>query len=213
MKIVNLNNKGNNVQEENNFREIKAGKIASETIYRSSSPLKGLYKREIELLSVKAGIKCILNLEDNNSAIEILSKNVLWYNNLVLEGNVIGLKMFLIIPSKDFNKKLKKGLQFMLAHKGPYLMHCFAGIDRVGFVAAVLQALMGATIKEICDDYLLSFRDVNASTNQILFQLGKMNNGVPVNNENLKIAVVDYLSKDVGLSKDEVLMLMDILRG
>ena len=203
-----------NAEEGTNFREIKAGKIAAGTLYRSSNPLKGEdLKRTKSLMAVNAGINCILNLEDNNFAIKELSKKVPWYHKLVIEGNVIGLKMYLTIPSADFNKKLKRGLQFMIAHKGPYLIHCFAGIDRAGFVAAVLEALMGASIEEICNDYLLSFRTVDASTNQLLYQLAKMNHGIPVYNKNLQITAVNYLSNDLKLSNEEIMKLINVLGG
>ena len=201
-------------EEDANFREVKAGKIAPGTLYRSSSPLKGGdLNNTISLLAAKAGIKCILNLEDNDSVVKSLSKDVPWYHKLVTEGNVIGLKMFLTIPSADFNKKLKKGLKFMIAHEGPYLIHCFAGIDRTGFAAAVLGALMGASMEEICNDYLLSFSSVDANTNRLLYQLAKMNHGIHVYNKDLQIAVMNYLSKDVGLSKDEIMKLINVLGG
>jgi hypothetical protein len=45
----------------------------------------------------------------------------------------------------------------MLAHDGPYLIHCHAGIDRVGFVCAVLEALIGGTPSEIVADYTRSY--------------------------------------------------------
>ena len=203
-----------NIDEEINFREIKAGKIPPGTLYRSSNPLKGGdLKKAKGLLAVKAGIRCILNLEDNDSAIKVLSKEVPWYHKLVIEGNVIGLKMYLTIPSVDFNKKFKKGLQFLIAHKGPYLIHCFAGIDRAGFVIAVLQALMGASMEEICNDYLLSFGTVNASTNLLLKQLAEINHGKHVYNKDLQINAMNYLSKDLGFAKDEIMRLIDVLGG
>jgi protein tyrosine/serine phosphatase len=47
-------------------------------------------------------------------------------------------------------KKLKAALQFMITHKGPYFIHCFAGVDRTGFVIALMEAFMGANLKNTC---------------------------------------------------------------
>ena len=45
--------------------EIKAGNIAAGILYRSSSPLKGGDLRKAkEALAVKAGIKCVINFDN-----------------------------------------------------------------------------------------------------------------------------------------------------
>jgi hypothetical protein len=116
------------------------------------------YKKAKEALAVKAGIQCVINLENDNSVLEYMSKETPWYHKLVMEGKVIGLSMGFIIPGVEANeRKLKAALRFIIAHEGPYLIHCFAGVDRTGFVAALLEALMGASLKEIIRDYLSAF--------------------------------------------------------
>ncbi|WP_369819228.1 SH3 domain-containing protein [Thermoanaerobacter sp. YS13] len=67
--------------------------------------------------------------------------------------------MGLDVTSDDFKVKLVKGLEFMAENKGPYLIHCTEGKDRTGIVAALLEALMGASKDEIVDDYMQSFTD------------------------------------------------------
>ena len=62
--------------------------------------------------------------------------------------------------SEYFQKKLKRGLQFIINTEGPWLIHCHAGVDRTGFVSIVLEALMGATLDEIINDYLQSFNSM-----------------------------------------------------
>lgn len=210
-------------EELTNFREVKAKYMAPGILYRSSSPLKGGdIKKTKGKLAQKAGIKCVINLDDHVSVLEALSKGVPWYHKLVKENNVIALHMIFSIPSPDFNHKLKEALQFMIAHEGPYLIHCFAGVDRTGFVVAILKALMGATIKEICDDYLLSFKsDYTSSYNinndrkeiHLMNQLLEICPYKMLSEETLVVGIGIYLVNDVGLSNEEVEKLLKKLSG
>ena len=52
---------------------------------------------------------------------------------------------------------LVEGLRYMAQNSGTYLIHCNEGKDRTGFVAAVLECLMGATIEEVVDDYMVTY--------------------------------------------------------
>ena len=45
----------------------------------------------------------------------------------------------------------------MLSHDGPYLIHCWEGKDRTGYIVAILLSLIGASQKEIVDDYMESY--------------------------------------------------------
>jgi protein tyrosine/serine phosphatase len=208
-----------------NFSEVNSGRIAAGILFRSSSPLKGgEIKSKIGELAVKAGINCIINLEDIISVIEKLSEPVPWYHTLVLEKKVICLPMTFTIPGVASNeKKLKIALQFMITHNGPYLIHCFAGVDRTGFVTAILEALMGASLKDICKNYMLAIYpdkgDLLSFTNNdkikgFLTQLVKMAHGKNLTSiENIQMAAENYLLRDVGLSHDEVTGLKNILGG
>jgi protein tyrosine/serine phosphatase len=207
-----------------NFMEIKTGSIAEGILYRSSSPIKGGEEKKAKAaLAVKAGINCVINLEDDRSIIEGLSKDVPWYHKLVVEGNVICLPMTFTIPGVASNeKKLKTALQFMVSHKGPYLIHCFAGVDRTGFFAALLEALMGASFKEIIKNYLSAFHfdysvlsrmEYYHKTKNFLSQLKKMAHGKNMTKLNIQIAAEHYLLNDVGLSCDEITELKNILSG
>jgi protein tyrosine/serine phosphatase len=205
-----------------NFREVKTGNIAAGILYRSSSPIKcGDDKKVKETLAVKAGIKCIINLDDSVSVIEKLSESVPWYHELVMRKNVICLPMGFNIPAAAFNeKKLKIALQFMITHEGPYLIHCFAGVDRTGFVTALLEALMGASLKEICGNYLSAFpADHSASSRQeryrklknFLLQLKKMAHGKNITRINIQTIAENYLMNDVKLSQEEIIALKNVL--
>ena len=45
----------------------------------------------------------------------------------------------------------------MTAHEGPYLVHCTEGKDRTGFVCVLLEALCGASYREIVEDYMITY--------------------------------------------------------
>ena len=208
------------IDKETNFREVKTGTIAAGILCRSSNPLKGGELTK-EKLAIKAGINCILNLDDETCDLNSLSMRVPWYHKLVQENKVIALKMNFFIPSLTFNRKLKEGLKFMINCNGPYLVHCYAGVDRAGFVIAILEALMGASIKEICDDYLLSFDSEYTSSfttyfdrreKQIFDQFEKISGEETINDENIQIIAQNFLLKDVGLSADELNKLTKALK-
>jgi protein tyrosine/serine phosphatase len=210
------------LSEYTNFIKINAGHIADGVLYRCSSPLKGGYAKKAKgALAVKAGIKCILNLDDHSSVIEKLSETVPWYHELVKNKNVICLYMGFPIPGSVLNeKKLKTALQFMIAHEGPYLIHCFAGVDRTGFVIALLEALMGASPKEICSDYLSAFItdyrnlyrfEYYEKIKKLINQFEKMSHGITITDENIQFLAEQYLLNDIQLSQEEIEKLKGIL--
>jgi protein tyrosine/serine phosphatase len=102
----------------------------------------------------------------------------------------------------------------MLTYDGPYLIHCYAGIDRTGFISALLEALMGANLDEIAADYLLSYktdknyvkgsRQYQKDSLVILDLLNKMNNGITVTDSNIQKAAEDYLALRIKLSTNEI---------
>jgi hypothetical protein len=208
-------------EELGNFRQIACGAIGVGILYRSSYPLRGDdVGRAIERLASNAGINCVLNLNDSGAMIEGNSRMVPWYKKLVEQNNVIGLGLDLNIAGIYFNHKLRDGLRFMISRNGPYLIHCFAGVDRTGFISAVLEALMGASLEEICSDYSRSFGGVFSSAfddgygkNQILRQLQKINGGEEVGDNNLQSAAERYLLTEVALTQTELDCLKTVLRG
>jgi protein tyrosine/serine phosphatase len=58
-----------------------------------------------------------------------------------------------------FEAKIKTALLFINSHSGPYLIHGNEGRDRTGFLAALLEALMGAGAEEIRADYMKSYEN------------------------------------------------------
>jgi len=213
-----------NKNDYSDFINIKTANITENILYRSSSPLKGGNEKKIkETLAIEAGIKCVINLHDDSSVIKDLSKDVSWYNKLVNDGNVICLHMTFTIPgTKSNEKKLKRALQFMIQKKGPYLIHCFAGVDRTGFFSALLEALMGGSVEEICKNYLSAFNFDTSVSSKIekynkmkifMKQLKKMFHGENIINNNIQTVTEQYLMDDIGLSNEEILKLKNILNG
>ncbi|MDR2731072.1 MAG: tyrosine-protein phosphatase [Treponema sp.] len=207
-----------------NFREIHIGKIAPNTLYRSSHPIKDNdQEKVISLLAARARIATVLNLSDTNSEIKIKSIFAPWYDELFKNNRVIGLGMDFNNNSESFSKKLKKGLQFIINTEGPWLIHCHAGVDRTGFVSIVLEALMGAALDDIINDYLMSFNsiydssiygEVNKRDSLVVMQLlSAMGNYMPVNDQNLQAVAENYLRSAIKLSDVEIKLLKGKLAG
>lgn len=146
-----------------NFRNVAVGDIADGVYYRSSSPINNDIGRAAyaDKLAKKAEIATIINLADNKEEIEkyIADKdfNSPIYKELYDKNRVILLDMGVDFKAEDFKNKLKQGLEFLISNEGPYLVHCNEGKDRAGFVAGLLEALMGSTVEEIKEDYMITY--------------------------------------------------------
>jgi protein tyrosine/serine phosphatase len=197
-----------------NFREIRMGNIAPNTLYRSSHPIKSdKQEKVISMLAEYLRIAAVINLSDFDSEIKRKAFFAPWYDILYKAGKVIALAMHFSQTSENFGKKLKKGLQFIINTEGPWLIHCHAGVDRTGFVSMVLEALMGGTIDEIVNDYLQSFNSIFDSSIQsgdkadslvVMQLLSAMGNYMDINNQNLQTITENYLRNKIKLSFDEV---------
>lgn len=144
------------IEEFANFRDVHTTGMGKNKLYRSSSPIYLYLGRNYyaDSLAQVAGIATFVNLADSeNEAYSNKGYETTYYST----QNVI----FLGIPpeffSTSFKEGLVKGFRYMIEHEGPYLVHCTYGMDRTGFMIAVLEALMGATTEEIQDDYAKTF--------------------------------------------------------
>ena len=139
-----------------NFREITTTGIAPKTLYRASNPIRADIGREkfADKASEEAGIKTFVNLSDSEAvAKEYEGFNETYYS----KQNVVYLALPVTFTSPEFRNGLAAGLRFMIDNEGPYLFHCAEGKDRAGLMAAVLEALMGASLDEIRDDYVKTY--------------------------------------------------------
>jgi protein tyrosine/serine phosphatase len=221
-----------NVREDNeitNFREICMGNIPSGLLYRGSYPIMSMDpKRDkaYDKLVSDSKIECVINLADNVSGLETTANSVPWYCELWKKNNIIGLDIHFLFDFEDrneyeiFKNRLKQGFLFLIAHNGPYLIHCNAGNDRTGFVAAIIEGLLGATINEIVYDYLLSYgkkfaddkTELNMDTSKVILrQLNTIVNGRINDADNFQSNIENYFLNEIGLSKKELELLKERL--
>ena len=222
-----------NYSEDNeitNFREFCMGNMKNGIIYRGSYPIFKIDNERDKLydkLVYKAGINCIINLAGNKADLEIIANLVPWYNFLLRNYKIIGLDIQFNFDFLDkfeyeiFNYKLRQGFEFLINHNGPYLIHCNAGIDRTGFVAAIIELLFGASIDEIIYDYLLSYGrefadnmndEINYITGRNIYgQINAVINGKIEDCKALQANIEKYFLNNIGLSKKQLKMLKVIL--
>ncbi|GHT52129.1 hypothetical protein FACS1894106_0180 [Spirochaetia bacterium] len=212
--------KGQRERVASNFHEFRMEGIAPGTLYRSSHPITDASTedtREIAEAAEKARIAAVLNLCDTKTFLIKIVKIAPWYHRLFKANKVIALDMGFDFLSTRFCTKLRRGIQFMLTNKGPYLLHCHAGIDRTGFVCAVLGALMGAKLSDIVRDYIASYNDKSLIdeypefTGFILEDFRKLNGGEEITDANLQGAAEDFLEHKVKLTRDEIAELKEKL--
>lgn len=148
-----------------NFRSVAVTGIKPGLLYRSSNPINNEIGRAAysDALAQAVGIKTVLNLSDSEADIQKylatpgFKSN--YYKSLYEAGKVKPLNMGVDITAPEFGAKFAEGIRFLNMNEGPYLLHCTEGKDRAGFVSAVLEALMGASLKEIVADYMMSYEN------------------------------------------------------
>ncbi|MBQ6508321.1 MAG: tyrosine-protein phosphatase [Flexilinea sp.] len=139
-----------------NFREITTTGIAPKTLYRASSPVNPEIGRNTyaDKAAGEAGIRTFVNLSDSEQVAKAYEG---FDDSYYSKQNVIYLSLPVTFTSDTFKEGLAEGFRFIIANEGPYLFHCAEGKDRAGLTAAVLEALMGANIDEIMDDYAKTY--------------------------------------------------------
>ena len=198
-----------------NFRAVQAGSIAANRLYRGCNPVLGDARAPYAAKLVEeAKIVTVINLADSAESMAPHLAAAPYYERLVKNGQVITLNMGIDFSDPAFIAKLKDGLIFMGQHKGPFYVHCNEGKDRAGMVAAVLEALMGATVQQVADDYMLSYMNYfNVKKTDARYPViakiitdmfVKMNGGKAVTDANLKAVAETYLTKTVGLTAQQI---------
>ena len=205
-----------------NFREIALGDIAPGVLYRTSSPINPEIGRAAyaDKLIEGAGIATVVNLADSAEEIAgYLAADSFaspYYKSLYEAGSVVTLSMGVDFTADAFQAKLKEGIEFILAHEGPYAFHCTEGKDRAGFVAILLESLMGATKDEIVADYMVTYENyyhVEKSSDQyatisriasdILCEISGLDKGADLSKVDLVKAATNYLT-GIGLTSAQV---------
>lgn len=214
-----------------NFRSVTTTGIKPAVLYRSSSPVNNELGRAAyaDALTEAVGVKAVLNLADSDEEIKgyIASDDFRsnYYKSLYDAGKVKALSMGVDIGGEDFGKKLAEGLRFLIKNDGPYLIHCTEGKDRAGFVCAVLESLMGATLEEVVNDYMTTYKNyygVEKGSEQysailnsnIITSLATVvcgyEKGADISNIDLAAAATDYLKK-CGMTSGEIASLKEKL--
>ena len=210
-----------------NFREITTTGIAPATLYRSSNPVNPDINRDTyaDKASEEAGIKTFINLSDSESVAKAFEG---FDESYYSKQNVIYLSLPVTFTSDTFRDGLAEGLRYIIANEGPYLFHCAEGKDRAGLTAAILEALMGASLDEIKEDYAktyINYYDVQDGKQQpiapevldtireiIVRNLSASFGVEDLAGADLAAAAEDYLL-GIGLSADEITALRGRLAG
>ncbi len=155
-----------------NFRPVNVGNLKENILYRSASPCDNQHCRApyVDALIKAAGVSCIVDLADNEAKIEkYMAKedfNSPYWLSLYENGHVILLSMSMNFQADDFKDKVREGLTKMAEQEGPYLVHCTEGKDRTGFMCMLIEALAGASYRELVDDYMITYDNYYEITEQ-----------------------------------------------
>lgn len=146
-----------------NFRNIAAGDLGKNALFRSSSPINNELSRAAyaDDFVESNGIRTVMNLANSDTDIAgyIAQEDFdsPYYASLYQAGKVKALNLSLNFAAEDFQDGLAEGLRFFVANEGPYLVHCDEGKDRAGFVSALLACYMGASYDQVVEDYMQSY--------------------------------------------------------
>ncbi len=141
-----------------NFREITTTGMGKGKLYRTSSPIDPQLGRNTyaDRAVGNAGVTVIMNLANSSSEAEAFDG---FGDSYYSKQNVIYLNLGVDFQSQDFKNGLAQGLIFFSENPGVYAFHCTEGKDRAGFVASLLECLMGATYDEVTEDYMKTYKN------------------------------------------------------
>ena len=197
-----------------NFRVIETTGMGKGVLYRSSSPINPDLGRNTyaDKAAENAGIITVVNLADPSNTYEGTENT--YYSTCKVTYVNLGMDFL----SEATLKGLAEGMRFIIQNNGPYLIHCNEGKDRAGFVSALLECLMGATLDEVIDDYMVTYYNyygVEKGTEK--YDAIVKNNLIKVLNTTFKVDDVykadlaaeaaAFLMEDAGLTADEVTLL------
>ena len=201
-----------------NFRVIETTGMGKDILYRSSSPIRDSMNRNAyaDRCCEAAGIRTCVNLGDTEAeAMALEGYSDTYYSR----QNILFLGLPAAFDTEQFREGLAEGFRFIIVNEGPYLVHCTEGKDRAGYTGAVLELLMGASLDEAADDYLMTYENYFAplaeSGEQLNDELRSAIRGILIGNlnygygiENIEAvdpaqATQDYL-RMIGLTEDEI---------
>ena len=194
-----------------NFRSINTTGMGENKLYRSSSPINPDLGRSTyaDKAAEAAGIMTVVNLADNSNTYEGAESS--YYSTC----RVVYVNLGTDFLSESTLSGLAEGMRFIINNDGPYLIHCNEGKDRAGFVSALLEGLMGATLDEVIDDYMVTYYNYyGVEENSEKYNAIVKNNLIKALNTTYKVDDVykadlaaeaeAFLIEDAGLTADEV---------
>lgn len=225
LKYSNDINDYKDVETFTNFREVTVGNIKEGKLYRGASPILSKYERTSYAhdLFKNAQIKSVLNLSDSNELIEscFVSDDFVsyYYQDLYKSGSILALDLCSNFFTDEFAVSIATALSFLSTKEAPYYIHCEEGKDRTGFTCMIIEALMGANLDEIIDDYMLSFYNYYGITKEedqkryqyvleinlleMLYYVTNTNDYESLQQVNLEDAVTTYLV-NAGMSVSDI---------
>lgn len=193
-----------------NFRPVVLGSIAPGVLYRSATPVNPKRNRNtyVDAAAQEAGVTVFVDLTDSEA---LLPDYEGYQDSWFASQKHIALNLTMDFSAEDNREKLAQGLRFMAENPGIYDIFCEEGKDRTGMVMALLEALMGASLEEICEDYMLSFYNyygVEPDTEQYYAVLNgnlmkDIEHYVPENTQSPEAFAEAYLL-DLGLTQAEI---------
>lgn len=196
-----------------NFRAVSTTGIKKDVLYRSSTPVDPSLGRSAyaDAAAKDHGVSVIIDLTDDETALDAYEGYRDTYSSTVRH---IALNMGVDYTAADFKEKLKTCLSFIAGNEGVYLIHCKEGKDRTGFVATLLEFLMGADYGEAEDDFMLTYYNYygvvrgdekysSIVTNDFEKVLQRAFAVDDVKNADLVRLATDYI-KSIGLSEAEI---------
>ena len=201
----------------------------STAFFRSASPIRQdthcLLPASKCLEAARPGF--VLNLSDNADMLQqsCAENPQLPYAQLFREGKVEPLQLGIDFTSTAYAQTLVRGLEALICHQPPYLLHCKYGLDRTGFVCIVLEALAGTSLDSIGHDYMQSYcciyglirgsmryqaNKLRRLGEMLSYLCGLVGASESVTQENIQLGAIAYLLKG-GMSDDSIVKLSQLL--
>ena len=186
-----------------NFRMVTTTGMGAGKLYRASSPINPSIGRNTyaDKASENALVKSFVNLADSA---ESAAKYAGYAESYYSKQNVLFLNLGVDFTTELNRAGVKEAMSFLADAPTPVLVHCNEGQDRAGFMAALLECLMGASLDEVKQDYMVSFYNyygVTAGTEQYT----KLTNNI-VKNLKTAFGVEELETVDLAKEAEEYLL-------
>lgn len=197
-----------------NFRMVNTKNIAKDVLFRGSTAINPLINRNLYIDNAlrKHEIKTIIDLEATLEKLQSYPNfKDSYYSTCDIRPVTIDANYETTKTQKDIASIMR-----IIASKetiAPYYMHCFEGQDRTGFLMGLIEAFMGASFKEIMEDFMRTYYNYYGVEKGNIRYAGMSMNLIKeledaFQNDNLMEADLSELAHQymlrIGLSEDEI---------